>query len=51
MYALIWRILPGPWPVKTLEALALLTGVLALLNWVVFPWVNTLVDTGDVTVG
>ncbi|WP_169337765.1 hypothetical protein [Pseudoclavibacter soli] len=50
MYGLIWRLLPGPRAVKALEALVLLAGVLALLNWVVFPWVNEFVDTGSVTV-
>ncbi|MCD7101151.1 hypothetical protein [Pseudoclavibacter sp. 13-3] len=51
MYGLIWRVLPGPWPVKLLQSLILVGAVIALLNWVVFPWVNTLVDTGEATVG
>lgn len=42
MYAWIWRHLPGPWWVRILEALVLLAGVAAALDWVVFPWVDGL---------
>jgi hypothetical protein len=40
MYAWIWRKLPGGWPGKLLGSLALLAGVLALLFYVVFPFVQ-----------
>lgn len=39
MYAAIWRLLPGPWPVKLILALALLAGVAYLLIFHVYPWV------------
>ena len=51
MYALIWRLLPGPVWLKVVEAAVLVTGVLALLSYVVFPWVNQFVDQTGATVG
>ena len=50
MYGWLWRKLPGPWPVKLLESLVLLTGVLAVLFLVVFPWVEPRLPFTDVTV-
>ena len=51
MYAWIWRSLPGPAWLRVVECLALLAGVAALLNWVVFPWVDGLLEPWqDVTV-
>lgn len=40
MYAWIWRHLPGPLPVRLLEALVLVAAVMAVLLFVVFPWVE-----------
>ena len=37
MYGWLWRHLPGPWPVRLVELLALALGVVALLFYVVFP--------------
>ena len=51
MYALIWRILPGPWPVRALLALLLVLGVVySLFTWV-FPAVAPHVPFNDTTVG
>lgn len=50
MYGWLWRKLPGPWPVKLLESLVLLTGVLAVLFLVVFPWIEPRLPFTDVTV-
>lgn len=51
MYAFIWRILPGPWPVKLLLTLVLLAAVVyALFMWV-FPWAEEAFNISDVTVG
>jgi len=41
MYGALWRILPGPWWVRTLILLVLLAAVLYLLYFHVFPWVFT----------
>ncbi|MFW5899104.1 MAG: hypothetical protein ACOCUN_01400 [Jiangellaceae bacterium] len=51
MYAWIWRHLPGPWPVRTFVALALLAAVVAVLFVWGFPWVEETFGLGDVTVG
>lgn len=51
MYAWIWRHLPGPFAVKALVALALVAAVVALLLFVVFPWVEPLLPFNDVTTG
>ncbi|ASU81835.1 hypothetical protein CDO52_02675 [Nocardiopsis gilva YIM 90087] len=40
MYSLIWRILPGPRPVKLVLALGLVAGAVALLWFTVFPWAD-----------
>ncbi|WP_207455428.1 hypothetical protein [Desertivibrio insolitus] len=50
MYAALWRALPGPWVVRLLILLVLAAAVLyACVTWV-FPWVDTLVNTQEVTV-
>ena len=39
IFPLIWRILPGPTPLKVLELLVLLAAITyALFTWV-FPWI------------
>lgn len=50
MYVWIWRHIPGGWPGKLLGSLALLTGVLALLFLVVFPWAEPRLPFNQVTV-
>ena len=51
MYGALWNILPGPAWVRVLLLLALLAGVLfSLIEWV-FPWVNSMLPTQEVTVG
>lgn len=50
MYAAIWRILPGPtWFRVLLVLLLLAAAVYALFTWV-FPAVQELIDSTDVTV-
>lgn len=50
MYEALWRLLPGPKPVKALLALALAVAVFFLLMEVVFPWVSTQMPYNDVVV-
>jgi uncharacterized BrkB/YihY/UPF0761 family membrane protein len=51
MYAAIWRVLPGPVWLRVLLALALLAAVLfALATWM-FPWVDSIVNNQEATVG
>ena len=50
MYVWIWRHLPGPLVVRVLQALLLLAAVIALLLFVVFPWVEPQLPWNDVTV-
>jgi hypothetical protein len=50
MYVWIWRHLPGPLVVRVLQALLLLAAVVALLLFVVFPWVEPKLPWNDVTV-
>ncbi|GAA3364344.1 MULTISPECIES: hypothetical protein [Saccharopolyspora] len=49
MYHWIWRHLPGPLPVKLVEAVVLVLAVVALLLFVVFPWLEPLLPFNDVT--
>jgi hypothetical protein len=51
MYAWIWRSLPGGTRSKALLALLLALAVVALLLFVVFPWVEPRLPFNDVTVG
>ncbi|WP_179956644.1 hypothetical protein [Amycolatopsis anabasis] len=50
MYHWIWRHLPGPVAAKAVLALALVAGVVALLMFVIFPWVEPLLPFNDVSV-
>ncbi|WP_164704307.1 hypothetical protein [Blastococcus litoris] len=50
MYGWIWRHLPGPTAAKAVTALVLLLAVVALLLFVVFPWVEPHLPFNDVTV-
>jgi len=49
VYGWIWRQLPGSWAVRAVEALILLLVVVALLLFVVFPWIESLLPFSDVT--
>jgi hypothetical protein len=49
MYGWIWRHLPGPLGVRIATAAALVLGVVALLMFVIFPWVEPLLPFNDVT--
>lgn len=51
MYALIWRLLPGPTTVKVVEAVVLLMLILWLLMTVVFPAVEPHLPIEEVIVG
>lgn len=50
MYALIWRVLPGPTWLRALLALALLALVVVVLFGWVFPWVAAVMPFNDQTV-
>jgi len=50
MYAWIWRHLPGPLPLRVAEAAILVLGIVALLMFVVFPWLEPLLPFNDVSV-
>ncbi|MBF4617922.1 hypothetical protein ITJ44_07525 [Clavibacter sp. VKM Ac-2873] len=50
MYAAFWRLLPGPVWIRLLIVLVLVAVVLfSLVTWV-FPWVDSIVNTQEVTV-
>ncbi len=50
MYGWIWRHLPGPWPLRSLFAVALVSAVVVLLFTTVFPWAEQSLPFLDVTV-
>ena len=50
MYGALWRVLPGPWWVRLIIMLVLVAAVLyALFTWV-FPLVQDIFATPDVTI-
>lgn len=50
MYAALWQLLPGPLWLRILLVVLLVAAVLfSLVTWV-FPWVQTLIDTPEVTI-
>lgn len=49
MYPWIWRHLPGPTPVRVVSAAILILAVVALLMFVVFPWVEPILPFNQVT--
>ena len=51
MYGWIWRNLPGPTALREVAALLLVIGVVAVLLFVVFPWVEPRLPYSDVTTG
>ena len=50
MYGWIWRHLPGNTASRTAIALVLVLAVVALLLFVVFPWVEPRLPFNDITV-
>jgi hypothetical protein len=50
VYGFLWRHLPGPTAAKAVTALVLALAVVALLLFVVFPWVEPRLPFNDVTV-
>ncbi len=50
MYAALWRRLPGPAPLKLLEALLLVLAAVALLFAVVFPALEPLLPFDQITI-
>ncbi len=50
-YGLLWRLLPGPWAVKLVEALLLVVAVVAVLFTWVFPAVAPYLPFNETTVG
>jgi hypothetical protein len=49
MYGWIWRHIPGPTVVRVVVAVVLALGIVALLLFVVFPWVEPLLPFNNVT--
>lgn len=50
MYGWIWRHLPGGTGLKVVQATILFLAVVALLFFVVFPWISAQLPYNDVTV-
>lgn len=50
MYGWIWQTLPGSWKVKLPIIIGLVLLILALLFFVVFPWIETNLPMNDVVV-
>ncbi|MGH3265562.1 MAG: hypothetical protein ACRDNS_26610 [Trebonia sp.] len=50
MYVWLWRHLPGALTVKLLEVLVLVCAVVALLMFVIFPWIEPHLPISQVTV-
>ncbi len=51
MYGWIWRHLPGPTGAKVAQASVLLLAIVALLFFVVFPWLEPYLPFDHVEVG
>ena len=49
MYTWIWRHLPGPLPLRLLEVTVLVLAVVALLFFVIFPWLEPYLPFDHVT--
>lgn len=50
MYGWIWRHLPGPFALKLATAIVLVLGIIALLMFVVFPWLEPRLWFNEVSV-
>ena len=51
MYVWLWRHLPGNMSLRIAQLLVLFLGVVALLMFVIFPWVGPHLPVTQVTVG
>jgi hypothetical protein len=51
VYVWIWRHLPGKLAVRVLQLLVLFLAVVALLMFVIFPWIEPHLPISQVTVG
>lgn len=51
MYATLWRVLPGPLWLRVLLAVALAAATTYILATWVFPWVDSIVNQQEATVG
>ena len=51
MYGALWRVLPGPLWLRILLVLLLLMAVLYSLSTWVFPWVESIINNQEATVG
>lgn len=51
MYTALWHVLPGPIWFRVLLTLALAAAVLLVLATWVFPWVETILNQQEATVG
>ena len=50
MYSWIWRTLPGGTAAKAVQSIILFLAVVALLFFVVFPWIEPYMPYNNVTV-
>ena len=50
MYAFLWRLLLGPLWLRILQALILVAVALTLMVMFLFPWLNTFINSYEVTV-
>jgi len=50
MYGWIWRHLPGPFAARLTLAVVLVLGIVALLMFVIFPWIEPLLPFNRVSV-
>jgi len=50
MYGWIWRHLPGPLALRIVTALVLVAGAVAMLFFVIFPWLEPMLPFNDVAV-
>jgi hypothetical protein len=51
VYSALWRVLPGPWWLRVVVLLVLAAAILfALVTWV-FPFVDSFIESPNVTVG
>jgi len=51
MYGALWRVLPGPIWVRIILVLLLVVAAIYSLSTWVFPWVETLINNQEATVG
>ena len=50
MYGPLWRLLPGPWPVKAMLSLILVVGVVVICFLWLFPAIAPLMPFNDNTI-